>query len=680
MSGSTTTGPDLDPARLGEVAGVTFRLCTDLEADLPSLWAVQDASRAGDGELERNSLEGMSAYYRHLERCDPLRDLVVAEADGRMVGYTRVEWNDSNDGERWYEAIRIVDPAWRGRGIGARFLAWSETRRMGIAAEHAAAGEGLERVRALTTFTFDGDRGGRDLLERTGYVPHRRFASMRRPDLDDLPTAALPDGLEIRPIARETAALRQVFDADIEAFRDHFGVSEGTDERFAAFVEEPETDPDLWLVAFDRDEVAGAVLNGIHVSPVGERSGWLDSIFTRRPWRRRGLARALIARSLVLLRDRGMTSASLGVDLKNPNQAPALYESCGFRVAPGPPRSDEGGDPMIDTWIQLPDAPSLPGLRFRMFDPAHDYDALVDLLREANRADGVDYLPTVEGLRSDHEHGGEYDPRRDLILAEVDGVLVAAAETSVRTRDGIGFHHVEGWVRPASRRRGLGRALLHWTEARAAEVARVDGRPPTRALTAWPDEDQVGATALYASEGYEIVRYGYLMVRDLADAIPDLPIPDGLEIRPVIPADHHRIWEADEEAFRDHWGRAERTEADFDRWFAMPEIDTRLWRVAWDGDEVAGSVMPFIFPTDNELLGMRRGWLEHISTRRPWRRRGLASALIADSLRALRDAGMTEAALGVDAENVTGALRLYESLGFRRARTGVSYRKDFTAD
>jgi ribosomal protein S18 acetylase RimI-like enzyme len=155
---------------------------------------------------------------------------------------------------------------------------------------------------------------------------------MVRPDLDDLPVAALPAGLEIRPITRDVAAMRQVFDADIEAFRDHFGWSEATDERFASFIEDPDVDPALWLVAFDGDEVAGAVLNGIHVSPEGDRSGWLDSVFTRRPWRQRGLARALIARSLALLRDRGLSAAALGVDLANPNQALGLYESCGFRV------------------------------------------------------------------------------------------------------------------------------------------------------------------------------------------------------------------------------------------------------------------------------------------------------------------------------------------------------------
>jgi mycothiol synthase len=334
---------------------------------------------------------------------------------------------------------------------------------------------------------------------------------------------------------------------------------------------------------------------------------------------------------------------------------------------------------MIDTRIELPDGPAIPGLRFRMFDTERDYDAFVDLIAEANRADGIDYLPTVEGLRSDHEHGGEFDPRRDLLLAEIEGDLVAAAQTDVRTRDGIGVHQVEGFVRPAWRRRGLGRALLHWTERRAAEVARVDGRSSERALTAWPDEDQVGATALYESEGYRIVRYGYLMVRDLADPIADAPLPEGLEIRPVVEADHRRIWDADTEAFLDHWNPAERTETDFEAWYAMPEIDTSLWRVAWDGDEVAGSVMTFIWPNENEMLGLRRGWLEHISVRRPWRRRGLASALIADSLRGLRVAGMAEAALGVDAENPTGALRIYETMGFHRSRTGVSYRKAFTA-
>jgi len=337
------------------------------------------------------------------------------------------------------------------------------------------------------------------------------------------------------------------------------------------------------------------------------------------------------------------------------------------------------GGTTIETGLRLPDAPAIPGLTFRPFDLTDDFEAYADLLREANRADGVDYLPVADDLRVEFEHRSEFDPRRDIVLAEVDGILVAAAWTDVRTRDGIGVHQVEGWVRPAWRRRGLGRTLLHWTEQRAAEVARVDGRPPQRALSSWPDEDRVGATALYESEGYDIVRYGFMMTRDLAEPISDLPLPTGLEVRPVVEPDHRRIWDADEEAFRDHWNPAERNERDFEAWYAIPGIDTNLWRVAWDGDEVAGSVMSFVWPDENEALGLSRGWLEHISVRRPWRRRGLATALIADAMRGLRDAGLAEAALGVDSENLSGALRVYEALGFRRVRTGVSYRKAFVS-
>jgi ribosomal protein S18 acetylase RimI-like enzyme len=77
-------------------------------------------------------------------------------------------------------------------------------------------------------------------------------------------------------------------------------------------------------------------------------------------------------------------------------------------------------------------------------------------------------------------------------------------------------------------------------------------------------------------------------------------------------------------------------------------------------------------------MGVRRGWLEHISVRAPWRRRGLARAMTAESLRRLRDAGMTEAMLGVDADNPTGALGLYQRLGFEVDARSTAYRRPLT--
>ena len=97
--------------------------------------------------------------------------------------------------------------------------------------------------------------------------------------------------------------------------------------------------------------------------------------------------------------------------------------------------------------------------------------------------------------------------------------------------------------------------------------------------------------------------------------------------------------------------------------------------VAWDGDEVAGAVVNTIYSHENEAIGRRRGWLDSVFTRRAWRKRGLASALIARSLHVLAGRGMETAMLGVDADNPSGALRLYESFGFAVTDRGRAWRK-----
>jgi ribosomal protein S18 acetylase RimI-like enzyme len=97
--------------------------------------------------------------------------------------------------------------------------------------------------------------------------------------------------------------------------------------------------------------------------------------------------------------------------------------------------------------------------------------------------------------------------------------------------------------------------------------------------------------------------------------------------------------------------------------------------VAWDGDEVAGMILNFIDRDENEKHGRLWGYTEEICVRRPWRRRGLASSLIAHSLRVIKERGMEAAALFVDAENLSGALGLYERMGYQTIRRAVSFRK-----
>ena len=136
------------------------------------------------------------------------------------------------------------------------------------------------------------------------------------------------------------------------------------------------------------------------------------------------------------------------------------------------------------------------------------------------------------------------------------------------------------------------------------------------------------------------------------------------------------IFDAENEAFRDHWGHREMTDADFRMTFGRAELDTDLWVVAWAGDEVAGVVQNWIWPEENERLGVRRGWLEHISVRRPWRRRGLARAITAASLVRFRERGLDQGMLGVDSENPNGALGLYEGLGFAVYSRAAAYERE----
>lgn len=304
-----------------------------------------------------------------------------------------------------------------------------------------------------------------------------------------------------------------------------------------------------------------------------------------------------------------------------------------------------------------------------------DYPALAALIAAANTTDAIPWLPTATELRIAYEARTGFDAAADLRVVEVDGELIAAGGVErVRRQLGTEFEAF-GHVAPAHRRRGHGRRLLEANLARAQARA-AEESPDDRlslSMAAW--EGQGGDHALAREFGFEPERTFFTMRRpDLVD-VPDAPMPDGLEIRRVDPSQHRAIFDAEAEAFADHWNGRKFDDADFRAQHEMPDIDTDLWVVAWAGDEVAGVVQTWVWSDENEQLGVRRGWLEHISVRRPWRRRGLARALTAEALRRLRAVGIEEAMLGVDSESLTGALGLYEGLGFAVASRVTSYRR-----
>jgi mycothiol synthase len=300
------------------------------EPDLPALTRIANAEWEADGVRGRSSVEEFAAWYRHpSDQFDPARDVTVVEVDGQPVAFSQLDWADATDGVREYRARCWVDPAYRRRGIGTVLFVRGEERRRALASQHESP-----RPRVLGMGTADGNAGAKALAERFGYAPARWFFDMECRIDGDLPALpVVPDGIDVRAGTPELA--RRVWEADHEAFRDHWGGSDPSEAAYRRWIDSPEFDPELQVLAFDGDEVAGAVLNAIYPEEneaLGVRRGWLDSVFTRRAWRRRGLARALIVRSLHLLRERGLDVAALGVDADNPSGAFGLYESVGFHT------------------------------------------------------------------------------------------------------------------------------------------------------------------------------------------------------------------------------------------------------------------------------------------------------------------------------------------------------------
>jgi mycothiol synthase len=326
--------------------------------------------------------------------------------------------------------------------------------------------------------------------------------------------------------------------------------------------------------------------------------------------------------------------------------------------------------------ISVPDAPSIPGLTFRCFRGEADYPAMSAVIDGSKEADGIERTDTVEDIARNYRHLFNCDPDRDMLFVEMDGQVAGYSRVwwQKELEGGRLYQHF-AFLLPESRGKGIGRAMLRHNERRLQEIAAEHPADGPRLFEAWAADTEVHWTSLLLGEGYEPVRHHFDMVRPDLENVPDLPLPAGLEVRPVQPEQYWTVWKAAQEAFQDHWGETEWQDEWFEEWQESPTFTPDLWQVAWDGDQVAGMVQSFINHEENAEYGRQRGYTENISVRRPWRRRGLARALIARSFRVIKEQGMTEAALGVDAQNPNGALQLYRGMGFRTVKQYSTYRK-----
>jgi ribosomal protein S18 acetylase RimI-like enzyme len=326
--------------------------------------------------------------------------------------------------------------------------------------------------------------------------------------------------------------------------------------------------------------------------------------------------------------------------------------------------------------VYPPLAPNIPGLSFRRFRGEGDYPKMLAVIDGSKDADGIERGDSLEDITHTYTHLVNCNPYQDMLFAEIDGQVIGYNRVAWKQEsEGDLVYVLIGFLLPAWRRLGIGSAMLDHAQRRLLEIARTHQKSARKLFESYAADTEHGANALLLAAGFEPVRYFFEMVRRPLTNFPAAEMPEGLEVRPVEPGHVRLIWEAMTEAFQDHWGHVSPEEEAFNEFKDSPLTDLTLWKIAWDRDQIAGMVLNYVNEHENQEYNRRRGYTEDISVRRPWRRKGLARSLLVQSMQMFKDMGMEETALGVDTENLSGALRLYQGVGYREVQRFITYRK-----
>lgn len=303
---------------------------------------------------------------------------------------------------------------------------------------------------------------------------------------------------------------------------------------------------------------------------------------------------------------------------------------------------------------------------------AADLPAVVELMNDARRVDGSSEVMTLAELADELDD--------DRVVLETDTRIAVDGDTIV----GIVYTfnlpsdvrevrcYVFGTVHPAHRRHRIGTELMQWAIERARAQVSAGPSDLSRYIRVGALEQVEGAHALFRSLGMQPVRTHESLIRPVQ---PRLQVEDpiGVRIAPWPDVRSEEIREVKNAAFADHWGSTPISPSD---WHAMTHgygarLDLSLVALD-DADNILGYCLNKRFPDDDALKGRTEGSIDNLATLRAWRERGVASALVARSIDLFAEAGLSHALIDVDAENPTGAARLYRSLGFELVERSIT--------
>ncbi|MEO0828515.1 MAG: GNAT family N-acetyltransferase [Cyanobacteria bacterium J06642_9] len=304
-----------------------------------------------------------------------------------------------------------------------------------------------------------------------------------------------------------------------------------------------------------------------------------------------------------------------------------------------------------------------------------DLEAIAALVNLCDAVDQLDRGTSVAELQESYTDP-DFDPAQDVKLwHDETGRLLAHAELWRSEVEGTRQSHLTCHVHPDVRHDNLETTILNWAEQQGKRYAQAANLPGELHVAA--RDKQTDWIALYKSQGYVLIREFYQMARSLAEPIPESPLPEGYYIRQVDYKTDGEAWiDMFNQSFIDHWNHEPMTLEQYNYYTAMVEYDPKLDQIAVTPD---GTLAAFcyckIHAQDNLRKGAKEGWVNVLGTRRGYRQQGLGRAMLSTGLRQLKAAGMATALLGVDSINPSGALKLYQSVGFQQLYTTLVYQK-----
>jgi mycothiol synthase len=310
------------------------------------------------------------------------------------------------------------------------------------------------------------------------------------------------------------------------------------------------------------------------------------------------------------------------------------------------------------------------------FADENDLNRITHLINTCYQVDELDDSTSHAELREDFD-APSTDKAKDLRLWEnKSGELVGFGSLWISEPSEVIDGFLDFYVHPDVRGGDLEAQIIDWGELRMREVKQERGFPVK--LRVGARNTQTNRMMILENYGFASDRYFFNMERSLAEPIPEVQFPEGFTLRCMNPEKDVEAWvDLHNNSFIDHWNFHPLTVESLKHWLKEASYRADLDLIAVTADNTFAAHCHCHIDTEkNARMGRKRGIVGILGTRRGFRRMGLAKAMLLIGLHRLQEAGMDTARLGVDADNPNGALRLYESVGFRKVRTSINYVRD----